>query len=140
MNLRDSAIEEMKDWLVAENTDLGFAVIKRTPTMPASSFPAIFIHEGDDRIVKTSTRHWHDYPVERVVEVIFEIWDYAEANTDIRTHYDNVRNVLLTNKLSNSCKLKELRAYGPFNGGAHGAIAMQLVMSLSYTDNGPAFQ
>lgn len=135
---RDNAIGETKEWIKAQKDVLGLKALKRTPTAPVDSsrFPAIFIHEGDDTIIKPGKQHWHGYPAVRKVEVVYEMW--ANSNADIRAMYEQLRNILLSNKLSDGSLIKESRAFGPFNGGISGAVCMQLVMELSYLDDGPA--
>ena len=133
---REQAVQEIKGWIVDEAAAHGLKAIKRTPTAPPNVFPAVFIHEGDDVIVKPSRQKWHGYPAERAVELIIEMWTLED--TDIKALFGQIRNLLFAGKLSNSCGMKELRAYGPFNGGVQGAVCMQIVLALSYTDSGPA--
>lgn len=134
---KENAIVEMAGWLKAAKTALGLDTVARTPSSPVDNdrFPAVFIHEGDDAIIKYSSTRT-GYPVVRRADVVFEMW--AGKSVDIRALHQAIRTLLFSSRLTTAeCDIRETKTFGPFNGGIPHTRTMQLIIGLTYKDAGP---
>jgi len=138
---RDIAIEELKERIRAAKTDLGIKALKHNPDSPAteSQIPGIFIHEGEDSIVKPGTQTWSGYPVIRRVEIYFEILTTG-GRSQVKEMHRKLRDVLFQAPLTCGVVIREVKAFGPAGNGVPGVLFMQLIISLTYTDQGPTNQ
>ena len=137
MEQRELAIIEIRGRIKAIAVDTGLKHLKRTPTAQVGedNLPAVFIHEGNDEIFKTSNRDWRGFPHYRRVQVLIELW--VKDPADIKALYTTVRNEIFAKPLVCGAKLEETGANGPFNNGVPGLLGMQLIMALTYVDYGP---
>ena len=136
MIAKENAIVEITGWISEARDTLGIKTVRRTPSSPASSddFTAVFIHEGDDTIIKYSSTRT-GYPVTRKGEVAFEMW--TKKGVDVRALYRALRTLLFTKSLSVPVDIREIKTFGPFNGGVPHTRTMQLIVGLTYKDVGP---
>jgi len=116
---------------------LGIKTFKRTPTAPvkADNLLCVFMLEGEDQVIKPSTRSAAGYPAQRVVEIVFEI--IALGSFDIRAFYTQFRNIVLSEVvLAPDCFIRETGTNGPRGYGQPNVIGMQLILSMNYIDKG----
>jgi len=118
---------------------LGLSAFKRTPTLPVNEdkLPCIFMVEGVDEIIKYSARSQAGYPVDRVLEVTFEM--VTNRDVDIKTLYREVRSVLFAGGIivaDDNTFIREIRTEGPTGYGLPDVTGMRLVLALRYVDKG----
>jgi hypothetical protein len=137
MEQREAGIVELKGRLETQVAALGLKALKRNPTSPIveNQIPGVFIHEGDDDIAKRSNGNWAGYPATRRVKLHFELFTFEKA--DIKGLLKQVRNILFSDRLVSGCTILETGTFGPANNGVPGILYMQLIISLTYTDQGP---
>lgn len=131
---REAAIVEIEQRVRAAIPSHAF--FKRCPTAkpPQGRYPAIFILEGDDKVVSRSSNSWNGYPLRRELDVTVEIW--CAEGAGIKEMIKQARNGIFEDKLPAGATAKETKTYGPFNSGMPGVEAMQLTVAVSYTDKG----
>jgi hypothetical protein len=137
MELRETCIEVIKGIIKDNKEQLGVVTCKRAPTnsITSSITPAIIIIEGDDVVLKKTSRGIKIYPVKRNLELILEI--ITVLGYDIKKLYRHVRSVVLQNPIvADDCYIEEIRAEGPHGYELPDVKGMRLVLSLMYTDNG----
>jgi hypothetical protein len=92
---------------------------QRNPTVPVdlADLPCIFMVEGEDEIVKRSSRNPFGYPAERVLEVVLEL--IVEGTADIRKLYKDLRIAVLKDGaiVATNTLIREIRTEGPTGYG-----------------------
>lgn len=147
---REQGLIELKARLSSRKTTLGLTSFKVRPaTAPkASDFPCVVMSEGADVIFKKDSRKGHGFPVQRSLEVTFDV--IALNSVDIRTLHRRVRTALfseiydpgnlldpiINERIAANTFINENRAEGPYNYGLPDSVAMQLILDLVYTDKG----
>jgi len=126
------------------NNILDIDSFKRTPTKPVqkSDLTCILMIEGDDVIIKKSSRSTTGYPAQRLLEVTIEV--IGLKTVDIKTITRLLRTVVFTDRVTNQPSsivaenvfINENRTEGPMGFGMPNVIGMRLVLDLVYTDNG----
>lgn len=137
MELREVSIVEVVQRIKDARVALGLATCKRVPTsaITASNCPAILVIEGEDNIVKKSSRTNSIYPARRNLELVLEI--ITILGYDIKKLYREVRSVILQNPVvAENCFIEEIRTEGPNGYDLPDIQGMRLVLSLTYTDSG----
>ena len=137
MILRINGITEIKNRLIAKQTELGLTTIRMLPDVgiDKGGLPAIIIKEGVDEIDNRNPRTYTGYPAKRDLEVIVESWVTVE--TDIRAFHQQVRSVVLADPaIDSNTRIREARSIGPFNMDIPDIWGMQLVLSMFYRDQG----
>lgn len=140
MDQREAGIVELKGRIEAEIASLGLKGLKRNPSSPITQdqIPGVFIHEGDDGIVKRSNKDWKGYPAVRQVKIYFEVFAMGKASVSAKELHKKIRNILFQNQLTSGGTFQETGTFGPANGTVPGVEYMQLIISLTYTDQGPS--
>ncbi len=91
--------------------------------------------EGVDVVIKENSRNPLGYPSRRQLEVILEI--IVERGVDIRALYTGIRSVVLSDAtVAKNTFVMEIRTEGPSGYGLPDVSGMNLVLALTYTDNG----
>ena len=137
MENREAGLQVLYNRIKDERTSLGIKTFRRTPSTPVEEkhLLCVFMSEGIDRIAQPSTRNWLGYPARRELEIIFEM--IAVDTFDIRDFFTRFRTVVLSSAtLTSDCIVREVRALGPQGYGMPNVIGLQLILSMSYTDNG----
>lgn len=135
---KETSIVEITGWLAAQAAVIGLKSVKRLQTVDPDrdKFPAVFIHEGDDVVVKHSSNSRSGYPVLRTADVVFEVWCDRNKN-NIRTLHSGIRGAVFGGTFTSQVEIREKRTFGPINGSVPNVLVMQLVISLTYKDRGP---
>jgi len=140
---RELGVVEVYDRLKPLFASYPLKRLDRTPADPAEKddMPCIFLMEGEDPIIKYSTRNFIGYPVKRVLQLFVEVWETAESgdNAQVRLLYQEARKAILANKgqLFIGTVIRESNLFGPFNLGVPGTVAMRTTFELVYKDDGP---
>jgi len=137
---RELGLLEIYDRIKAAK-DSGVLSIKsfqRSPTIPVNEvdLPCVFMVEGDDEIVKRSSRNPLGYPAERNLEVILEL--VARGSADIRKLYKDLRVAVLKDGaiVTTNTFIREIRTEGPTGYGLPDVLGIRFVLSLTYMDDG----
>jgi len=136
---REEGLLELYKRVKDEREALGLMAFKRTPTMPINEdkLPCVFMIEGPDEITKYASRGQTGYPVDRVLEVTFEL--VSNRDLDIKTLYRGVRSAIFVGGIvvaDKSTFIREIRTEGPTGYGLPDVTGMRLVLALRYTDDG----
>ncbi len=134
---REAGVQEIYNRIKAARHTLGIAACKRTPTKPITEYkmPCVFIIEGVDIVLKDNSRNPLGYPSRRQLEVILEI--IVERDVDIRALYTGIRSAVLSDAtVAKNTFVMEIRTEGPSGYGLPDVSGMNLVLALTYTDNG----
>ena len=137
MELREQGLQVLFERVKAARTTLGIKTFRRSPTAPVEEkdFLCVFMVEGVDRIMTPASRSISGYPARRELEVTFEFIN--TASFDIRGFYSRFRRVVLSDAiLLEGVYVRETRAIGPQGYRTPNVSGMQLVLSLTYMDNG----
>jgi len=137
MEIRENCIVALHNIVKTNAVALGLKRIDRNPSVPVTDvqIPCLFIIEGVDIIKEKSKRNNLGYPAKRQLELTFEI--VADATTNIKTLYRNLRDYLLTDTSPvDDSYIEEVRTEGPFSYGIPKLLGMRLIISVYYIDNG----
>ena len=137
MELREIGLEVLYQRVKIARRSLGIKTFKRSPTRPVQEddLLCIFMSEGSDKIVTPNSRNYLGYPARRELEVVFELINVYSF--DMRAFYSRFRRVVLSDAiLSEGVFVREVRANGPMGYNTPNVSGMQLVLSMTYTDNG----
>lgn len=137
MIYRELGVQEIYNRIKDNRVALGVNSCKRTPTKPITEYkmPCVFIIEGVDEVLKANSRHPLGYTARRQLEVILEI--IVERGTDIRKLYVDIRSAILMDAtVAKNTFVNEIRTEGPSGYGLPDVSGMNLVLALTYTDNG----
>ena len=152
MEHRESGLIVIRDRIKVAKEELGLTTFRRDPveSIEEKDLTTVFMLEGTDLIIQRSSRDGLGYPCRRELEVFVDV--VALAGEDIRLLYRNVRSYILPRRTEDSksgsvlipagagnnggCSVMELRSVGPRNYGKPNVIGMQMVLSMTYTDNG----
>ncbi len=134
MSQRDDSIAEIEARI--KGSGIGFKLVKLTPTSPVDSkyFPACFLNEGDDEIVKHAST-FNGYPCVRRLLLTLEIWGTKNRH-DIKTIGRQLVKAVMSERLATGAGMREYKSFGPFNNGVPGVIAKQIILEITYTDLG----
>ena len=137
MEIREAGLTALYERIKAQRESIGVKTFIRNPGRSAeeSDLLVLFMFEGRDVIIERSSRGWLGYPCRRELEVTLEA--IATAGFDIRAFYRRLRTVVLSDPvLSKGCAIRETRAEGPMNYARPNTIGMQMVLSMTYMDDG----
>ncbi len=149
MDDRELGLAEIVDRITLKREALGLQSLRSTPTEPVSErdLPCVVVHEGDDYVVKHSTRSNHGYPATRTLEVTLEI--IVKKDVDVKTLYRQLRSVVFSEKGveppvynarlipdNKTTFIRENHTEGPTGYGLPGLLGMRLVLDLIYIDGG----
>lgn len=138
MEKREEGLQVLYNRIKDARTELGISTFKRTPSSPIEErdLLCVFMSEGTDRITKPSSRHPLGYPARREVEIVFELINVESF--DIRSFFTQFRKKILSSgNLTEDCFVREVRAVGPMGYRTlTNVVGMQLILAMSYTDNG----
>lgn len=144
---REDALVEIYERVKANRVDIGLKSFKRTPTNPVDDgdLPCLFMLEGADLIVNSSSKTNTGYPVRRALEVKLEL--VTDGDTDIKTMLRNLRRIVFTKRDTDPAlydakllpdnrtgSISESRTEGPDGYGLPNVLGMTLVLDLVYTD------
>jgi len=135
--VKEESLQELRTWLAGKAGSIGLLAVKMASAIdPArEKFPAVFVHEGDDKVVKHSSTKT-GFPVIRNAEIIFEVWA-DRTQVDIKEIYGLMRTEVFSCQFSNRVELREVRAFGPFSSSNPNILVMQLITGITYSDAGP---
>lgn len=117
--------------------------LDRTPADAADvdDMPCVFILEGEDPIVKYSSRDFTGYPCKRVLQLMVEAWETADSGDSVAVKLlcKAVREVVLAKGgiLLTGVVIRESKTMGPFNLGVPGTVGMRIYFEMVYKDQGP---
>ncbi|MDP8268257.1 MAG: hypothetical protein P9L97_05960 [Candidatus Tenebribacter davisii] len=141
---REAGLVEIYDRIKANRVVLGLNSFKRTPTVPVkeSDLTCVLMIEGEDMIIKKSSRGTTGYPATRLLTVTIEV--IAEKTIDVKQITRDLRGVIFTDRVTGNPSsivadnvfIHENRMEGPMGFGLPGIIGMRLILDLIYTDNG----
>jgi len=148
---RDEGIAEIKDRLKVRKDVIGLVFFKDTPSgeIDPENTPSVLMLEGNDRIVKPSTRNNSGYPATRAAEITLECIVNSKDTSprmfckDVRKaiFLDKEADFLTTNEsdinihVAEGVFIREDRTEGPFGYGLPNINGMRLVIDLVYDDN-----
>ena len=141
---RELGLLEIYERIKTNRSALGINTFKRTPTRPVqeSDLTCVLMIEGNDIIVKKSSRSTTGYPASRLLEVTIEV--IAKKEIDVRTITRNLRSVIFTDRITGNPSsiiaknvfINENRTEGPMGFGMPNVVGIRLVLDLVYTDDG----
>jgi len=137
MQLREDSIVEIERRIKEARVALGLTTCKRMPSSAITSVhcPAVLLVEGEDVILKKSSRGKQIYPARRNLELILEI--VTLLGYDVKKLYRDVRSIVLFDPVvADNCMIEEIRTEGPNSYDLPDIKGMRLVLSLTYTDSG----
>lgn len=137
MQLREDSIVEVERRIKEAREALGLTTCKRVPTSAITSAhcPAVLLVEGEDVILKKSSRGVQIYPARRNLELILEI--ITLIGYDVKKLYRDVRSIVFVNPVvADNCIIEEIRTEGPSGYDLPDIKGMRMVISLTYTDFG----
>ena len=141
---RELGLLEIYERIKTNRSALGINTFKRIPTRPVqeSDLTCVLMIEGNDIIVKKSSRSTTGYPASRLLEVTIEV--IAKKEIDVRTITRNLRSVIFTDRITGNPSsiiaknvfINENRTEGPMGFGMPNVVGIRLVLDLVYTDDG----
>ena len=141
---REAGLQEIYERIKENRIALDIDSFKRIPTKPVqeSDLTCCLMIEGNDVIIKKSSRGTTGYPAQRLLEVIIEL--IAKKSIDVRAITKNLRSVIFTDRITEKPSsiiaenvfINENRTEGPMGFGLPNVIGMRLVLDLVYTDTG----
>ena len=134
---RDLAIEELKGRFKANASTLGLKDLKVNPSAPidGKKLPAIYMHTGNDVVVKSGTQRWHGFPAVREAELVIEIFE--KESGDISGLCSKARAIVFSEPPANLKGIRETRSLGPTGFGLPGVLYAQIFLAMTYVDHGP---
>ena len=137
---REQGLLEIRNRLKSLMQSYPLKYFKRSPTrtITQDDVPALLILEGEDIIIKRSSKNYLGYPLQRALEIIVEIWDFTE-DSDVKQLREEVLKEALENNgiLAEGIIVREKKTIGPFNLNVPDVLAMQIVFEMVYRDDGP---
>lgn len=140
---RELGVVEVHNRLKPLFTTYPLVRLDRTPADSAEKddMPCIFLIEGEDSIVKRSSRNFVGYPCHRLLQVIVEVWVLGKSGNAavVRPLYNEARKAILATDgvLLSGVVIREGKAIGPFNLGVPGTVGMRVFFNMGYQDLGP---
>ncbi len=140
---RELGVVEVYDRLTPMLESYPLKRLDRTPADSAEKddMPCIFVIEGEDPIIKYSSRSNLGYPCYRKLQLIVEVWELASSgdNAVVKLLTNEARKAILANEgvLLKGVVIRESKVIGPFNLGVPNTVGMRLFFDLPYKDEGP---
>lgn len=143
---KENGLVEIYERIKAKRTDLGLRAFRRNPTKPAdpSLLPCLFMIEGEDHITKRSGRSATGYPAKRNAEITIEL--VVGKDADIKAMYRNLRRfvfmergsdpVVYNPRVAENVFISELRSNGPSGVGIPDISSMEMILEMTYIDEG----
>ena len=102
----------------------------------ASDMPCVIVMQGEDKIVKRSTRNYLGYPCGRELIIVVECWDHSSGS--VSTIRDTILEAILQNSgiLIPKVLIREQKQIGPFNLGVPKVLGIRMYFEMNYTDDG----
>jgi hypothetical protein len=130
--MRLEILNAIEDILRDNASSLGFETFVHYPTSQAreEDLPCLFLFEGTDEVIKSSSRGPITIPITRRLEIIFDILDipknaYNRALTVRDTLFINGQGVIPS-------LLTEKQMDGPYGSGVPGIVVCRLTLSTIY--------